>query len=57
MIFHIKKTGLCISNIGIGINANPTVWSDIGKDNFFAQFSMKGVDEQFDEIWLTLYPG
>lgn len=56
--FNIKKTGLSISNTGIGINANLTAWSEIGKDNFFAHFSMKGVDEDnYDEIWLTLYPG
>ncbi|XP_031637014.1 checkpoint protein HUS1-like [Contarinia nasturtii] len=55
-VFNIKKDSLCISNIGIGMNANPTAWSEIGHEHFFAQFNMKGVDEQFDEIWLTFYP-
>lgn len=56
-VFNIKKSGLCISNIGIGINAMPIAWSEIGSENFFAYFNMKGVDERYDEIWLTLYPG
>lgn len=55
--FVIKETGIYISNVGTGININPTAWSEIGKDNFFAHFNMKGVDENFNEIWLTLYPG
>lgn len=53
----IKEEGLCISNIGIGISANATAWSEIGKDEFFANFTMKGINEQFEEIWLTLHPG
>lgn len=55
-VFNIKKASLCISNIGIGL-PHLTAWSEIGKENFFAQFNMKGIDEQFNEIYLTFYPG
>ncbi|XP_055308716.1 checkpoint protein HUS1 [Sitodiplosis mosellana] len=55
-VFNIRKSGLCISNVGIGINANSIAWSQIESKNFFAHFNMKGVDESYDEIWLTLYP-
>lgn len=55
-VLNVKKSGLCISNVG-GINSNPMAWSEIGHNSFFAQFTMKGVDEHHDEIWLTLYPG
>lgn len=58
MVFNIKNNGLSISNIGIGIGSNNfCAQSEIGSNNFFALFNMKGVDERYDEIWLTLYPG
>lgn len=57
IVFIIQKKGLLISNIGTNICTNPTAWSEIGKDEFFTHFTMKGVDEQFDEIWLSLHPG
>lgn len=55
--FIIKETGLYFSNVGTGITINPTAYSEIGKDDFFAHFNMKGIDEEFKEIWLSLYPG
>lgn len=53
----IQNNGFFISNIGTSICPNPTAWSEIGKHDFFSHFTMKGVDEQFDEIWLSLHPG
>lgn len=44
------------SNAGAAVNSVPLVWAIVGTANFFEQFSMGGVDEQFDEIWLTFSP-
>lgn len=55
-VCNIKRTGLYLSNAGATVNAVPLIWANIGTGDFFEQFSMEGVDEKFDEIWLTLSP-
>lgn len=44
------------SNAGATVNSIPLLWANIGTVNFFEQFSMDGVDEKCDEIWLTFSP-
>lgn len=53
----MKKNSLHISNVGSSSQSNPLLWANIEKDDFFVQFSMDGVDEHFNEIWLTFSPG
>lgn len=59
IIFIIKNHELCITNVNsvVGSANTPTAWSQIHKDDFFSNFIMNGVDNQYDEIWLSLHPG
>lgn len=54
---NITEDGLSLSNIGTAINSNLKLWSVIRKDDFFAQYAMKGVDDDHNEIWLNFHPG
>lgn len=39
------------------MNTSPFLWATIDKDALFSQFSMNGVDDEHNEIWLALNPG
>lgn len=54
---NITEDGLSLSNIGTAINTNLKLWSVIQSSDFFAQYSMKGVDDDNNEIWLNFHPG
>lgn len=55
-VCNIKSSGMYFSNAGAAVNSVPLVWANIGTANFFEQFSMDGVDEKLNEIWLTFSP-
>lgn len=39
------------------MSTNPFVWATIDQNALFTQFSMGGVDDEYNEIWLALSPG
>lgn len=55
-VCNIKSSGMYFSNVGATVSSVPLLWIDIGTANFFEQFSMEGVDENFKDIWLTFSP-
>lgn len=56
-VFHCKKNGVMISNVGATVGAHPLLWATIEKGDFFEQFECEGVNAENDEIVMTFHAG
>lgn len=53
---NIKADGLTILNDGDAVHGVPRIWITIEHVDFFSQYAMEGVDEEHNEICLSLNP-
>lgn len=56
-VFNIKENGINMINNSTAMSTSPFLWATIDQNAFFSQFSMNGVDDEYNAIWLALNPG